>query len=81
MGYRWYFGFKVHNDGTITVIVYDRIHCLEQGHPLSMGECQPIEGPGRVLESLVINTKEYKVNNPKHAFEYNKFDGSNDENR
>lgn len=75
LDYRWYFGFKMHDDGTITVIIHDRILLTANGHPATTGECKAIEGPGRILQSLIIKDKEYKVNNPKNIFQYAAFDG------
>lgn len=70
--YRFYYGFKVHDDGTLTMILHDKIHKANNGHYVSMGECQSIvSGPNNVLEAIVINTKKYRINNPKPVSEFN----------
>lgn len=75
LNYRWYYGFKLHDDDTITVIIHDRIPQGGDGHPVSAGEYKSIESPKRILQALIINNRRYKVNNPDHVFSYSKFDG------
>lgn len=72
---RWYYGFIIHEDNTITVALHDCLSRYNDRHPVSLGEYKAIESPGRILEALIINGKKYMVTNPGHVFSYPKFSG------
>jgi hypothetical protein len=70
----WYFGFIIHeSDQTISIAMHDRLDRQGDWFPPSIGEYRTIEDHGRILRSLVINGKEYKVTNPQHIFSYPSF--------
>lgn len=73
IGMRWFYGFKIHDDDTITVLLHDSMNKYDEPQPRSLGEYRAVEDNRRYLQELIINCKVYKVNNPDHVFSYPKF--------
>lgn len=73
--FRKYYGFITHEDGTITVLLYNMIHNNASGHPVSMGAYRALESDDgkRNLIALIINDKGYLVNNPAPLSSYRRF--------
>ena len=76
INWTWYLGYEeVDFDGTIKILLHDRLHLDDDGHPPTTDAFTLIEdGTGdRVVIEAVINGKTFKVTNPKNIFSYDRF--------
>jgi hypothetical protein len=71
INYIWYLEYEQINDNTIHIISHWRIHQGVGEHPQTEDQFRLKEDANRTVIGATINEIEFKVDNPKHVFDYN----------